>query len=351
MSLKIALIVPALKQDGPIKVVASLVNSLADNTDTSIEVFYLDKEIDSEIKIGVPINLMNVRKFAFEDYDVIHTHGIRPDLIAFWNRKKIKYHISTIHNFVFDDLRYTYNWPISIVFGTIWLILWQRADKLVCVSHSLKRYYEKWYSSSKLVVVHNGITLANNSFLPDDDIARFISESRSKGLTILGTACSVTKRKGLEQVLNIMTTEKQYALVIIGEGKESSVLVRHAGNLNVSDRCYFCGFRSNAVKYFKLFDIFIMPSRTEGFCLALTEAIFEQVPVVCSDINVFRELFNSSEVVFFKSENRVSLINALKETEISGLDKIKAASIRVEKDYSSELMASRYFDLYKLAVA
>ncbi len=74
--------------------------------------FYFDKKIDTRVKISVPVERIGFRNFNFHDFDIIHTNGIRPDFFAFVNRKKIKYHISTIHNFVFDDILSltTINW-------------------------------------------------------------------------------------------------------------------------------------------------------------------------------------------------------------------------------------------------
>lgn len=349
--MKVAIIVSSIKQLGPVKVMETLVKSFIDYQDIQIEVFYLDKRIDPEIHFAVTVKLMDVRTFPFEDYDIIHTNGIRPDLLAYRHRKRIKYYISTIHNFVFEDFKYTYSPFISIVFGTIWLMLWRRADKLVCVSYVMKKYYEKWVPSSRLEVVHNGISGSDVSNTLDNDIVRFIEDSRSSGMKVIGTACMLTKRKGLEQIIDTLVTEKNYSFMIIGEGKELPNLTSLAHKLNISDRCFFCGFRSNAIKYFHLFDIFIMPSRSEGFGLALIEAIHEKVPVICSDISVFRELFTTAEVTFFRIDDKLSLIQSLKEAEDTGFKKLDLSFKRVEKDYNASVMAEKYYNIYQSAMS
>ena len=90
--MKVAIIVSRLEQLGPVKVMQALVNSLSD-TELHIKVFYLDKNIDTQVKMIVPCERLNPRKFCFSDYDIVHTNGIRPDLFAFLNRKNIRYHI------------------------------------------------------------------------------------------------------------------------------------------------------------------------------------------------------------------------------------------------------------------
>lgn len=347
--IRIAIIIPRVQALGPVLVIQNLVNSLSDNDSFSIKVFYLDCKVDNNIQMSVPVERLNHKKFLFGDYDIIHTTGIRPDLFGYLNRKKIKYHISTIHNFVFDDLAYTYNQLISFLFGYIWLLLWKRSERLVCVSGAMKDYYVKWFSSEKMEVIHNGIPESDNHYMPDTDVIRSIEKFHSKGLKVLGCSGILTKRKGIDQVLNLIAAETGLAALIIGEGKELSNLKRLSEKLNISDRCEFCGFRGNAVVYFKYLDLFIMPSRSEGFGLALIEAVQQRIPVICSDIAVFKELLSEEEAAFFKSDDLASLIRALRIADKTGKNKSERAYTRYLKNYTASLMAKSYSALYQSA--
>jgi L-malate glycosyltransferase len=343
--MRVAIIVSAIRYLGPVKVMETLVNSLP-GRDIRIEVFHLDKIPDGNVHMEVPVKRLIVKSFPFEDYDIIHTNGIRPDLFAFLFRKRIKYHISTIHNFVFDDLKFTYNRFISFIFGFIWLILLRKADTLVCVSETMKNYYTRWFSHDKLKVIYNGVTDEPEMLIPDKKTVHSIEEFRSQGLRIIGTASFLTKRKGIDQVLRLLASNTTLALVVIGEGKEFTKLKELTSQLGVTSRCLFCGFLFHADQYFHLFDVFIMPSRSEGFGLSMIEAISRKVPVICSDIPVFRELLNQDEVTFFKLEDITSLKNALRSAD--GYDrKVNAAYIRYLKCYTGRIMANSYYELYK----
>ena len=347
--MRVAIIIPRIDQLGPVKVIQALGNLLCEIEKLQITVFYLDKTVDPQVKMMVPVERLGLRKFRFGDYDIIHTNGIRPDLFAFINRKKIKYHISTIHNFVFNDLAFTYNKLISWIFGNVWLILWRRADKLVCVSKAMKDYYAKWFSLSKLEVIYNGIAEIDNSFIPDYDVIQAINCFYSKGLKVIGSAGILTKRKGIDQVLYMVAEEKEFALVIIGNGKELPGLKHLAKKLNITDRCLFCGFRSNAVNYFRYFDFFIMPSRSEGFGLAMIEAVQQKIPVICSDLEVLKELFNTDEVIFFRLYDKASLASALRTAKETGNIKTELAYTRYKNEYTDRLMAKQYYELYQSA--
>jgi glycosyltransferase involved in cell wall biosynthesis len=345
--MRVAIILPRIDQLGPVTVIKNLVNSLSVSEKFKIKVFYFDKDVDQNVKMIVPVARIDRWNFCFSDYDIIHTSGIRPDLFAFLNRKKIKYHISTIHNFVFDDLAFTYNRLISWIFGSAWLILWKRADKLVCVSRAMKNYYLKWFPDTKLEVIYNGIEETDHTFQSDHDLIRSIDRFHSQGLKVLGSAGILTKRKGADQILYLIAAEKELALLIIGDGKELARLIHLSEKLKINERCLFCGFRSNAVSYFRYFDLFIMPSRSEGFGLTLIEAVQQKVPVICSDIPVFKELFKSEEVTFFKLEDLTSLTEAIKLAIETGKRKVELAYSRYLNNYTALLMAKSYYELYR----
>jgi glycosyltransferase involved in cell wall biosynthesis len=159
----------------------------------------------------------------------------------------------------------------------------------------------------------------------------------------------LTKRKGLDQVLHLIAADKNLAYVIIGNGKELTYQKQLSKKNKISDRCQFCGFRSNASVYLRYFDFFVMPSRSEGFGLALVEAVQQKVPVVCSDLQVFKELFNDDEVTFFKLGDQKSLSEALKSAIATGQKKAGKAYISYLHNFTAKTMAQKYYELYKSA--
>jgi glycosyltransferase involved in cell wall biosynthesis len=344
--MKVAIILTSARHSGPVKVIQVLAHYLREFPDIQLKVFLLKNVAQNSMKIDVPLMLMDRGKFTFEDYDIIHTSGIRPDLFAFLNRGKIKYHISTIHNYVFTDLRYSHNRFIAMISGLIWMITWTRTDKLICVSRTLADYYRKWFDKVKLTAIHNGISEHHKPGNADSDIIAAVEGFRSKGLKVLGSVANLTGIKGIDQVLHLMKEEKGYAYVIVGDGKRRSKLEKLTRRLSVSERCLYTGFRSNAISCFHLFDIFIIPSRSEGFCLTLIEAAQQGVPVVCSDIEVFRELMSEDEVTFFKSGDCNAMAEAIKIAMQTSDNKVRKAFERYRKDYTGRLMSERYRDLY-----
>lgn len=79
-------------------------------------------------------------------------------------------------------------------------------------------------------------------------------------------------------------------LVIIGEGRKESELRSLVTRHRLQSRVLLTGFVPNAQRYLKAFDLFLFPSRSEAFGLALLEAMIARVPVIVSRVGGICEL-------------------------------------------------------------
>ena len=73
-------------------------------------------------------------------------------------------------------------------------------------------------------------------------------------------------------------------LAIIGNGKENDSLRAEIQRLGQSQRIHLLGWRSRAKQFVRAFDIWAMPSLSEGFGLALLEGMCGKLPIIGSDI-------------------------------------------------------------------
>jgi L-malate glycosyltransferase len=344
---KIAIIVPRIVQKGPLIVVRSIINSLCSSDEYDISLFYMFDKIDLDLGIKSKMYKLSWFSFPLHDFDIIHTHGFIPDLYAFVKRKKIRNHFVTIHNYVFQDIKFKYGVVLSFIIGYLWLYSWRKADKLICVSDSLRQYYLRWFDTSKLQTIYNGLGEYYVSDEPSNDIINTIEYFRSKGLKIIGSIGVLEKRKGIELLIQVLSLRSDLALVIIGEGSRKKKLEKFARRTNIEDRCLFCGFKRSPQQFYKYFDYYISPSLSEGFGLALVEAVSEKIPVVCSDIEVFKELFKDDEVSFYKNRELTSLFEKLKSDYSCLKLKSESAFKRFQNYYTVSLMAVQYGVLYQ----
>lgn len=345
--MKIAYILPSLANRGPIKVVYNLVKELYCRKDVSIDIYYFD-EI-TEIKF--PVNTYKINfftKIIFNQYDIIHSHGIRPDAYVWYNRKYINAKcVTTLHSYIREDLKFQYNFIISFMFTPIWNFLISKHDKVVVLSEDAKKYYEKFLINKNITFIYNGLDLEfNSSQMIESNVIKIVNECRNNKKIIIGAIGLLTKRKGFDQLMFASSKNPNFCLFIIGDGKEMKNLVNLSNKLSIKDRVFFIGYKKDPTIYFDVFDIIAIPSRSEGFPLILLEAAGFQKSVVCSDIPVFREVLSDNEVSFFKLDDIESLLTAI-ENAIT-YKEIYATNLYnkfIEK-YTSKVMAEKYLNLY-----
>ena len=69
--------------------------------------------------------------------------------------------------------------------------------------------------------------------------------------------------------------------------------------------------KKQALYYYNNAYVYVFPSIDEGFGIPLIEAMKAQVPVICSDIEIFKEIGNDS-VIYFEQKNENDLYNKLR---------------------------------------
>lgn len=346
--MNIAYIIPKLANKGPIIVVQELVNQMLKNGH-QCTVFFFDQEKEIEF----PCHTQQISFFKtinFNKFDIIHTHGLRPDLYIFIHKplKSRAVFITTLHNYVIQDFSYQYNKFIAYSIGNLWMLALYRHNKIVTLSKDALNYYRKWIPSSKLTVAYNTRQI-NQSISADSDDLKLISEFRKDSI-LIGINAAITARKGIDQVIKALQYLPQYKLLIIGEGKEKKVLEDLCTKLNVQKNVLFLGYRKDAYRYLPLYDIYAIPSRSEGFVLTLLEAAIYKKNIVCSNIPLFQEVVKENEASFFNLNDTNSLISAIKKAT-SNHSLGDNLYMKYMHNYSPECFYTKYISIYQQTIS
>lgn len=341
--MKIAFILPSLINKGPIIVAHTIIKNIIDKVE-KIDVYYFDDNFALDFPCSTYKLSMNVA-IDFDSYDIIHTHGLRPDrYIHKWkkNIKKTKT-VTTIHADIAQDFKYGYNKLVSLIFTPIWLKLMANHDSIAVISEKLKDLYKNKFKN--IYRVYNGVDIYLEEFSINQNYVDKINELKERELVIIGSYAAINKRKGIDQIVRLLATRDDLSLVFIGEGKEINNLQYLAQSLGVADRLVFLPYTLKPYGYVHLFDIYAMPSRSEGFGLALVEAALTKASIICSDIPVFHEIFNEDEVSYFRLEDMDSLNVAVSEALNKRSLKSNNAFEKAKK-FSGEIMGANYLDFY-----
>ncbi|MDW2402514.1 glycosyltransferase family 4 protein [Vibrio sp. 1262-1] len=344
--MKVAMLLPSLRNVGPVRVAYDIIVGLKGNNNIDFTVFYLNDIVELDFPCKVEkLTLSNV--FNLYSYDVLHSHMLKPDginaLLPFFRGAKI----STLHNIVEADLFYSHGNLISKLFTKVWKAFWKRMNLCAVLSHVAERYYvDLGLDAAKLEVVYNGVQEKVIQKALDPEIERKLMKLK-EDYTVLGTVCLFNHRKGLDQVVRALPFMENMVFVVIGDGPVKPELIKLSRELGVEDKLIFLGFIHNAPSYLGFYDVYMMPSREEGFGLALIDAIVAQVPVVCSNIPIFRELFNDDEVAFFDLDDTNGIIEAVNSLKRNGANYSQKAKTRFIENYTRNHMSESYAQLYE----
>lgn len=102
-------------------------------------------------------------------------------------------------------------------------------------------------------------------------------------------------------------------LAIIGAGREHDRLLREVELLGLQGRVHLLGFRENALRYVRAFDIWAMPSLAEGLGLALLEGMSGRLPVIASDVPAMLPLIQGAGGIAVAPADVEGLSRALDE--------------------------------------
>lgn len=349
--MRIAILLPSLKNKGPVILAFDLIKHLIDKID-KLDIFYFSECSNpyflQDLNNVNYIKISFFKPLSFIAYDIIHCHSFKPDLYTYVFKWKIKaYIVTTIHNYVYEELYYTYNIFVSKLFSRIWISSWNNKDAVVFLSKDMQQYYEnKKFLNKNAKIIYNGrnVNLAQNT-IQNSLVYNFILEKK-QSYKIIGCCGFINKRKGFEDIIKFLTLNSNVFAVFIGEGSDQNRLIALAKSLNVFNRCSFLGHQNNSIPLINLLDVFVMSSYSEGFPLVILEAGGLGVPVLCVNSPLFRELFADDDLVFYNRNNLISMEQSLNKILENKSFYSKNIKSKINSQYSCDIMATKYFQLF-----
>lgn len=289
---------------------------------------------------------------AGEDFSIVHTHGyaagIAGRLACIRARRQALIH--TVHNF-FPQAS-----PLLLTGGKLaelWLA--QYTHKIIAVSEQLKNFLvQMGIRPDKLVTIYNGIDAAK--FPGQDKLqARHLLNLPEKE-RVVGTVARLIPAKGVDlflQALALVNKTSPLTGVIIGDGPQKRALMELSVELGLQDKVIFTGHREDVPQLLSALDIFILPSRREGFGLTLLESQWLGIPVVAADTGGIREIVEHGENGLLFSAGSAELarqVQGLFADENTRLKLAQKGALSVRHRFTAEKMIASTLALYEEAL-
>jgi len=160
-------------------------------------------------------------------------------------------------------------------------------DYQIACSHGVeKSLIKSGIKKRKIKVIHNCVEVPGNIDLIRGEAIR--KKFSFKGKIVLGLSTWFHKeRKGFDILFKSFSKlNEKYVLLIIGILEEMQNEVNeYAETFGINrNRIFMPGYVDNIWEYYRAMDIFLLPSRSEGFSLALLEAAASKLPLIASNI-------------------------------------------------------------------
>src|SRR3989338_1768851 len=170
-------------------------------------------------------------------------------------------------------------WPL-------FALVFKRADVIQVISTFLGRWARRRGFTGRLEVIPNGVDVAH--FSREDAVA--VDDAKADigkriGDVLLVTTSRLVGKNGIDVVIRALPLLPQNVqFVVVGIGPDELTLKRLARTCGVEERVKFIGEVDNAAvsNYLKACDIFIRPSRSEGFGTSFVEAMAASLPVIAT---------------------------------------------------------------------
>lgn len=321
------------------------------NYDESAKVFENNAEV---LHLNAPRGHFGIQPHKYKDakqfmqeYDIIQTNTIPSEL----HGKLLSHHLDMpiIHR----EGNVLPKYPLRIRGPRFLSNL--IADKIVCVSDPVYHSFhpiEDMFHKDKKTTIHNGVKI-------NYDVASidFRSEFELDNDDIILTIAATMKRQKAYDILlpafkhSVENSTENIHLFIAGKGHLENQIKQYVYDNGLDRNVRILGYlrRKELYALMEQSDIFVMPSRYEGFSMAVLQAMATKTPCILSDIDPFTDYFRNESIIV-RVNDKISLtegIISLAEDPRLRQEISDSAFQLVEDRFSAERMAINYYYLYR----
>lgn len=228
-------------------------------------------------------------------------------------------------------------------------VVYKKVDAFVYISEYVKKYKTKQFpvlAGKYSKIIFNGtekrkVTTDNFPTMKHFSLYTTSGLTDWKNINVLLEAMKILKEQNFDQIF----------LYVAGDGPERDNLELKIKEYSLGEHVNLLGYQKNIGALLKNSDVYVHPAYSEGFGIAITEAMMAEKPIIVSDAGALPELIQHKQsgliVDPFDSNAWADAIITLFKDRKFAKKLGKSAKSRVEKEFSIEKYVDNYKQLYE----
>lgn len=281
------------------------------------KVFFVDMIREIALKKDI-LAILKIRKIIKQEKpDILYLHSSKAGAlgrIATLFCRKIK--------IVYNAHGWYFNAEISHskkkIFKWIERVLAFKTNKIVAISKSEydSAVINQICNKDKITLIENGIDIKKYS-----DYFKYREDIRNKykikkNDIVIGVVGRISEQKdpitSINAACKIIKENKNVYFMFVGTGDLEEKVIRTAKENQIDSNIIITGWVNDVKKYISTFDIALLPSKWEGFGLAILEYMVCKKPIIATNIGGIANILQTNRAFFIEKENANDIVKQYK---------------------------------------
>lgn len=229
-------------------------------------------------------------------------------------------------------------------------------DRVICVSEAVRRVVlrREGLPESRVIVIRNGVEAAGGEVADSRELRRELR--LPDNALIVGMVANFTRPvKGVDYFLQaipgVVAKVPNVRFLLVGRGKNETEVRARASELGADSHLLMTGFRKDIDRFYRLFDVSVLTSLSEGLSLTLLESMNHGVPVVATRVGGSPEIVVDGKTGYLTPPRDVEAFSdrVVQLLENPGMRSAMGNAARelISREFMISDVARRYADVYK----
>lgn len=231
---------------------------------------------------------------------------------------------------------------------------YRQVRAFICASDAIRQMLvDQGIPPARAITVHEGIDLAHVNAAPRANVHETFWLPHNA--PVVGAVGALVPHKGhrylIDAAAQVVRDVPDARFVILGEGELHQPLEKQIADHGLEKHVLLAGFRQDVLSLLKGFDVFTMPSVTEGLGTSLLDAMACEKPIVASRVGGIPEVVRDGETgLLAPPKDSASLagelVKVLKNRELAA--RLAANGLkRVREYFTVERMVEETLSVYE----